>query len=138
MTVIHIDLDRARHGVQENNDAGGTLSTPADPRPCCDVCLRPHWRPRALKRGYDFVGLFALTFVTGVGGGLIRDGLFLHKGRRRSSRLALLAGSAPGQCGRMGFSASAFNRIGRVILVIDALRLGAYGVVGVEKSLARG
>jgi uncharacterized membrane protein YeiH len=27
----------------------------------------------ALRRGYDIVGLFALAFVTGVGGGLLRD-----------------------------------------------------------------
>ena len=34
----------------------------------------------ALKRGYDVIGLFALAFVTGVGGGLIRDGLFIQQG----------------------------------------------------------
>jgi len=34
----------------------------------------------ALKRQYDVIGLFALTFVTGVGGGLIRDGLFIQQG----------------------------------------------------------
>ena len=34
----------------------------------------------ALQRGYDVVGLFAIAFVTGVGGGLIRDGLFIQQG----------------------------------------------------------
>ena len=34
----------------------------------------------ALKRGYDFIGLFALVFVTAVGGGLIRDGIFIQQG----------------------------------------------------------
>ena len=34
----------------------------------------------AMRRGYDVVGLVALAFVTGLGGALIRDGLFLHQG----------------------------------------------------------
>src|SRR5512137_2050006 len=34
----------------------------------------------ALKRGYDWVGLFALAFATAVGGGLIRDGIFISQG----------------------------------------------------------
>ena len=34
----------------------------------------------ALRRGYDFVGLFALVFVTAVGGALIRDGIFIQQG----------------------------------------------------------
>src|SRR5277367_6419175 len=34
----------------------------------------------ALKRGYDFIGLFALVLVTAVGGGLIRDGIFIQQG----------------------------------------------------------
>jgi len=34
----------------------------------------------ALQRGYDFIGLFALAFASGVGGGLLRDGLFIQQG----------------------------------------------------------
>src|SRR4051812_8486704 len=34
----------------------------------------------AARRGYDPVGLFVLALVTGVGGGLLRDGLFLQQG----------------------------------------------------------
>jgi len=34
----------------------------------------------ALRRGYDVVGLFALAFASGVGGGLLRDGLFIQNG----------------------------------------------------------
>src|SRR5690242_19489085 len=32
----------------------------------------------AVRRHYDFVGVFALAFVTGLGGALIRDGIFLQ------------------------------------------------------------
>jgi uncharacterized membrane protein YeiH len=34
----------------------------------------------ALKRGYDVIGLLALTFVTAVGGVLIRDGVSIQRG----------------------------------------------------------
>jgi uncharacterized membrane protein YeiH len=34
----------------------------------------------ALQRGYDIVRLFALAFASGVGGGLLRDGLFIQQG----------------------------------------------------------
>jgi uncharacterized membrane protein YeiH len=33
----------------------------------------------ATNRGYDVVGAFVLAFVTGVGGGLLRDGIFLQE-----------------------------------------------------------
>jgi hypothetical protein len=33
----------------------------------------------ALQRGYDFIRLFALAFSSGVGGGLLRDGLFIQR-----------------------------------------------------------
>src|SRR6476660_8792251 len=34
----------------------------------------------AVRRHYDWVGLFVLALVTGVGGGLIRDGIFIQTG----------------------------------------------------------
>jgi uncharacterized membrane protein YeiH len=34
----------------------------------------------AMKRGYDWIGLFALAFATAVGGGLLRDGIFISQG----------------------------------------------------------
>jgi len=34
----------------------------------------------AIKRDYDIVGVLALAVVSGIGGGLIRDGLFLNQG----------------------------------------------------------
>src|SRR5204862_2983964 len=51
----------------------------------------------AVRRGYDFIGLFTMAFVTGLGGALIRDGIFLQDGPpalMRDSRyfLAVIAG----------------------------------------------
>jgi uncharacterized membrane protein YeiH len=92
----------------------------------------------ALRRGYDIVGLFALAFVTGVGGGLLRDGLFIQQGPpvvTTDSRyiVAILLAGIVGL-----FFHGWVKRLTRVIALLDALGLGAYAVVGVEKSLTAG
>jgi len=92
----------------------------------------------AARRGYDPVGLFVLALVTGVGGGLLRDGLFLQQGPpafvQEPMYLLVVAGASV-----LGyFFAAALARIGAVLFTVDALGLGAYAVVGVQKSLALG
>ena len=92
----------------------------------------------AARRLYDPVGLFVLALVTGVGGGLLRDGLFLQQGPpafvQEPMYLLVVAGaSALGY-----FFAAALVRIGGLLFVVDALGLGAYAVVGAQKSLALG
>jgi uncharacterized membrane protein YeiH len=92
----------------------------------------------ALRRGYDVIGLFALAFATGVGGGLLRDGLFIQQGPpavttdSRYIGVILLAGL-------VGlFFHGGVKRLTKAIAILDALGLGAYAVVGVQKSLAAG
>lgn len=92
----------------------------------------------ALKRGYDVIGLFALAFATAVGGGLIRDGLFIQQGPpavTSDSRYILVVAVA-------ALIAFLFRehivRFNKVIAWLDALGLGAYAVVGVQKSLTAG
>lgn len=88
----------------------------------------------ALKRGYDVIGLFALAFVTAVGGGLIRDGVFIQQGPpavTSDSRYILVIILAA--LGTFLFREHV-SRFNRVIAWLDALGLGAYAVVGVEKS----
>jgi uncharacterized membrane protein YeiH len=116
----------------------------------------------ALKRGYDVIGLFALTFVTGVGGGLIRDGLFIQQGPpavtadSRYMLMILLAGCCAflfrtrligwyrmvawlDTLGvRTHFFRERVSRFDQMIAWLDALGLGAYAVVGVQKSLQAG
>jgi uncharacterized membrane protein YeiH len=116
----------------------------------------------ALKRGYDVIGLFALAFVTGVGGGLLRDGLFIQQGPpavtadSRYILMILLAGCVAflfrdrvvgsnrmiAWLDTLGVSAHFFRtrviRFNKVIAWLDALGLGAYAVVGVQKSLYAG
>lgn len=116
----------------------------------------------ALRRGYDVVGLFALAFVTGVGGGLIRDGLFIQQGPpavtadSRYLLVVLLAGCVAflfreriiglnrviAWLDTLGVRTHLFrdqlNRFNKGIAWLDALGLGAYAVVGVQKSLNAG
>lgn len=92
----------------------------------------------AARRGYDPVGLFVLALVTGVGGGLLRDGLFLQQGPPAFLRepMYLMVVAAASLLGY--FFAAALTRIGRLLFLADALGLGAYAVVGAQKSLVLG
>jgi uncharacterized membrane protein YeiH len=92
----------------------------------------------AIKRGYDIVGVLALALVTGLGGGLIRDGLFLISGptpllTNPHYIEVILAAVASG----IVFGAR-IHRFARLIAVVDALGLGAYAAFGVQKSLLAG
>jgi uncharacterized membrane protein YeiH len=91
-----------------------------------------------IKRNYDIVGVLALALVTGLGGGLIRDGLFLAQGPTplltnplyiQIIGIAVVCGIAFG---------SRIHHFSRLIAVIDALSLGAYAAFGVQKSLLVG
>jgi uncharacterized membrane protein YeiH len=92
----------------------------------------------AMRRGYDFVGLFTMALVTGVGGALIRDGLFLQDGPPAVTKdgrylIAVLAGCLAGWL--LGRPVERFRKF---IAVLDAIGLAAYSVVGVSKSFAAG
>lgn len=92
----------------------------------------------AIKRNYDIVGVLALALVTGLGGGLIRDGLFLAAGPTPllTNPHYLEAVVLAAVCGV--FFGSRIHRFGRLIAMVDALGLGAYAVFGVQKSLLAG
>ncbi len=92
-----------------------------------------------MKRGYDIVGVFFLALATGLGGGLIRDGVFLP-GLTATPLLTdprylqmVIAATAVGALfGRH------VPRVRRVVAVIDALGLGAYAAFGTQKALQYG
>ena len=92
----------------------------------------------AMKRGYDVVGLCSLALVSGIGGGLIRDGVFLQQGitplLANPHYLYVIGGAAlVGMV--LGERVHHFNR---VIAMVDALGLGAYACYGGLKSLLAG
>lgn len=93
----------------------------------------------AVQRGYDYVGVFGLTLVTALGGGLIRDGVFLQSGppfvvvSQRGYLPTVIVASIVGV--RLGTHVERFRR---TFLTFDALGMSAYGVVGVQASLMTG
>jgi uncharacterized membrane protein YeiH len=92
-----------------------------------------------VKRGYDIVGAFFLALACGLGGGLIRDGIFLpHSGATplltdpryiEAIVLATIAGA---------LYEKHVKRFRRTIAVIEALGLGAYAAFGTQKALQAG
>lgn len=92
----------------------------------------------AIRRRYDIVGVFFLALICGLGGGLMRDGLFIQSGPpaalldgRYLQVVAIAAGLGVLLRERV-------QRFGRVIATIDALGLGAYAAFGTQKALASG
>jgi uncharacterized membrane protein YeiH len=93
----------------------------------------------AIRRGYDIVGIFFLALVSGIGGGLLRDGVFIHNGSptplvtdARYIEVITTATVIVAVFGRQ------LHSVQRLIAVIDALGLGAYAVFGVQKALQAG
>ena len=87
----------------------------------------------AIKRGYDIVGVFFLALASGIGGGLIRDGVFIT-GTGPTPLLAdpryILV-----VVGATIFGAILGGRVkhlNRVIAVLDAVGLGAYAAFGTQ------
>jgi uncharacterized membrane protein YeiH len=91
----------------------------------------------ASRRGYDVVGAFTLAFVSGVGGGLLRDSIFLSQPPavmqdRRYLFAILVAVVAGALLHRLAL------RFERLIAYVDAIAMGVYAVVGADKALAAG
>ncbi|GAO05513.1 trimeric intracellular cation channel family protein [Anaeromyxobacter sp. PSR-1] len=92
----------------------------------------------AISKRYDFVGVLVLAFVTGLGGALLRDGLFLQFGPPAVVTdgrylVAVALGAATGV-----FFGKRLHRFQIPFLLADAVALGTYGVVGANKSIAAG
>jgi uncharacterized membrane protein YeiH len=92
----------------------------------------------AIRRHYDVIGVLVLAIACSLGGGLLRDGIFIQNGppvamRDASYIIAVLTG---------GLLATLFfthvERLSKPFLIIDALATAAYGVVGASKSFEAG
>ena len=92
----------------------------------------------AIRRHYDPIGLFVLALACGLGGGLLRDGLFIQTGPPAAMRnggymIAVLAG-----CVVAIVLFRHVERLSKPFLVFDALGTAAYGVVGASKAFEAG
>jgi uncharacterized membrane protein YeiH len=92
----------------------------------------------ATKRGYDLIGVGILALITGAGGGLIRDGIFLQQGPVlfiQSPQFilavfyAILVGS---------FAYHVVKKFNVLFYTADALGLGIYGIIGAQMTLNAG
>jgi uncharacterized membrane protein YeiH len=91
-----------------------------------------------IRRHYDPIGVFVLALACGLGGGLLRDGIFIQGGppvamQDGSYMLAVLVG-----CLAATLFFQHMERLSKPFLVIDALATGAYGVVGASKAFEAG
>lgn len=93
----------------------------------------------ALRKGYDIVGVTSLALAVGVGGGAIRDGIFLQTTPAFATDwrylAVLLIAVATAVLLQKGIEHRNFVRI---VAFMDALGLAAYAVVGTQKSLFAG
>jgi uncharacterized membrane protein YeiH len=92
----------------------------------------------AIRRHYDLIGVFVLALACGLGGGLLRDGLFIQAGppvamRDGSYMIAVIAG-----CAVAILFFQHVERLSKPFLIFDALGTAAYGVVGASKSFEAG
>ncbi|MBL8863223.1 MAG: trimeric intracellular cation channel family protein [Planctomycetes bacterium] len=91
-----------------------------------------------VRRGYDIIGVAFLALIAAGGGGLIRDGLLLSSGPAsiltdaRYLFVVLIAVIVT-----LAFHRQV-HRFGRAIAVVDSLGLGAFAVIGVQRTLEAG
>ncbi|TSC23126.1 trimeric intracellular cation channel family protein [Corallococcus sp. Z5C101001] len=88
----------------------------------------------ALRRGADVMGVLAVSTCTSVGGGMVRDVLLAQQPAALRSSRYLLAVVA---CAVLAvLFVPWLSRLYRALDVVDALLLGLWVVLGLEKALA--
>ncbi|WP_242393170.1 trimeric intracellular cation channel family protein [Anaeromyxobacter oryzisoli] len=92
----------------------------------------------ARKKRYDAVGAIVLAFVTGLGGALLRDALFLREGPPAVITDGRYLGAVLAGAAATFFFSKHLQRLRLVFMLADALALGTYAMVGEQKALAAG
>mgnify|MGYP001180488701 CR=1 FL=1 len=92
----------------------------------------------AVRKGYDYVGVFFLALVAGVGGALLRDVVFVAQGPPAAVQDSRYLGAVALGAGVGVLSFGRGPRFERIFAAVDALGLGVYAVVGAQKALDAG
>jgi uncharacterized membrane protein YeiH len=96
-----------------------------------------------VRYGYDYTGIFTMAFVSALGGGLLRDGLFLQHVpvaiHNPNYLIVVLCGAIVGTLGTLAAGGRKPSRAYQGALdTVDALGLGAYACVGAQMTLEMG
>jgi len=92
----------------------------------------------AIRRHYDPIGVFVMALACGLGGGLLRDGLFIQAGTPAAMRDASYIYAVFAGCVVAILFFKHVERLSKPFLIFDALGTGAYGVVGASKAFEAG
>ena len=92
----------------------------------------------AIRRQYDYVGLFVLALACGLGGGLLRDAVFIQTGPPAAMRNGAYIIMVAAGCIAAILFFPHVERLSKPFLIIDALGTAAYGVVGASKASEAG
>lgn len=90
----------------------------------------------AARAEFDLTGVFGLGIITGLGGGLLRDILLNQMPVALKSPWYVVA--AVSACAVVGLFSRHAARPVVVLVVLDAMALGLYGVSGANKALVNG
>jgi len=95
----------------------------------------------AARSRFDVAGVAAVAFASALGGGLIRDGIFLQSGPPavvRDPTFLILIIAATACVASFGARIQDMKNFGRLVAVLDAVGIGIYAVVGMQKSIVAG
>ncbi|WP_314423637.1 TRIC cation channel family protein [uncultured Microbacterium sp.] len=88
------------------------------------------------QRRLDWLGVAIIGIMIGMGGGLIRDILLGQTPATLQNNWYLLTATGASLFGML--LAGLFNRLNRVIVVLDAVVIGMFGAFGTSKAIAFG
>ena len=88
------------------------------------------------QRRLDWLGVAIIGVMIGMGGGLIRDILLGLQPASLQSNWYLLTAAGAALFGML--LAGLFNRLNRVIVILDAVVIGMFGAFGTSKAIALG
>ncbi len=91
---------------------------------------------RFTDRRFDLLGIAFIGITVGLGGGLLRDVLLDGVPAALQSNWYLPVSAAAALLGML--LQSLFNRLGPLIITLDAVTIGLFGALGTSKALAHG
>jgi len=91
---------------------------------------------RFTDRRFDLLGIAFIGITVGLGGGLLRDILLDGVPAALQSNWYLPVSAAAALLGML--LQSLFNRLGPLIITLDAVTIGLFGALGTSKALAHG